>query len=124
LFHSARFHCNWEIKLLGYGALVNTLAQGLDIKLAHKVTKVEYNSDGDSVDVVTNRGTFRADKVLVTVPLGVLKAGAIEFNPPLPENKQLGICCDVMKFYRSSNQTSRIWTFEQTSIIFFPCFLG
>jgi len=29
--------------------------------------------------------TFRADAVLVTVPLGVLKQGSIEFRPPLPE---------------------------------------
>lgn len=29
--------------------------------------------------------TFRADAVLVTVPLGVLKQGNIDFRPPLPE---------------------------------------
>ena len=35
--------------------------------------------------------TFKADAVVVTVPLGVLKAGAITFQPPLPEWKQQAI---------------------------------
>lgn len=34
---------------------------------------------------------FKADAVIVTVPLGVLKSGAIAFNPPLPEWKQQAI---------------------------------
>ena len=32
-----------------------------------------------------------ADRVIVTVPLGVLKAGTIAFDPPLPEEKQQAI---------------------------------
>lgn len=34
---------------------------------------------------------FRADAVIVTVPLGVLKANAITFHPPLPEWKTQAI---------------------------------
>lgn len=34
---------------------------------------------------------FRADAVVVTVPLGVLKAGTISFHPPLPEWKTQAI---------------------------------
>ena len=34
---------------------------------------------------------FKADAVLVTVPLGVLKSQAITFQPPLPEWKQQAI---------------------------------
>ena len=37
-----------------------------------------YTSDG---------AIFKADKVLVTVPLGVLKYGHIEFSPPLKSEK-------------------------------------
>ncbi len=35
--------------------------------------------------------TYRADAVLVTVPLGVLKENIITFDPPLPEEKQSAI---------------------------------
>lgn len=40
-------------------------------------------------DVVlkTSKGQYNSQAVLVTVPLGVLKAGAIRFDPPLPEAK-------------------------------------
>ena len=34
---------------------------------------------------------YRADAVLCTVPLGVLKSGALTFHPPLPEWKQQAI---------------------------------
>ena len=37
------------------------------------------------VQVQTGDESFEADAVIVTVPLGVLKAGAIEFEPPLPD---------------------------------------
>jgi monoamine oxidase len=40
------------------------------------------------VDVLTNRGNFQASYVLVTVPLGVLRAGRIAFHPRLPKNKR------------------------------------
>lgn len=45
-------------------------------------TRVHYGSDGRFED---------ADVVVVTVPLGVLKAKSIEFIPPLPESKQQSI---------------------------------
>ena len=35
--------------------------------------------------------SFEANKLVLTVPLGVLKAGTIKFNPPLPANKQSAI---------------------------------
>ena len=34
---------------------------------------------------------YRADAVLCTVPLGVLKSGALTFHPPLPEWKQQAV---------------------------------
>lgn len=35
--------------------------------------------------------TFEADRVIVTVPLGVLKSNSIQFNPPLSSSKQTAI---------------------------------
>jgi lysine-specific histone demethylase 1 len=52
------------------------------------------------------------DAVLVTVPLGVLKAGSIAFQPPLPQRKQEAI--ERMGFgtlnkVRSCPQWQRPW---------------
>lgn len=38
--------------------------------------------------MATDGRTFCADAAVVTVPLGVLKRGAIAFSPPLPQRKQ------------------------------------
>jgi polyamine oxidase len=65
----------------GYGALVDLLADGLEVRLGTTVTRIDHG--GADVSVVTDRGTFDGDRVIVTVPLGVLRAGAVAFEPPL-----------------------------------------
>jgi len=53
--------------------------------LSKPVTAVNYTG---SKPIVTAGGeTFSADRVLVTVPLGVLKTGSISFDPALPADK-------------------------------------
>lgn len=72
----------------GFGGLVDALAQGLDVRLGHVVRAIEYaGTVGDPVAVVTDRGRFEGDAVICTLPLGVLKAGTVEFTPPLPAAK-------------------------------------
>jgi monoamine oxidase len=73
----------------GYQSVVAALAEGLDVRLRHVVTRIDTGAG--RVRVTTDRGCFEADKVLVTVPLGVLKAGAVRFEPPLPEAKASAI---------------------------------
>lgn len=68
----------------GYDELPRRIARGLDIRLGHVVTRVARTASGMTVS--TGNGEFSARSVLVTVPLGVLKAGSIEFTPPLPES--------------------------------------
>ncbi|KAG9153304.1 hypothetical protein Leryth_021789 [Lithospermum erythrorhizon] len=84
----------------GYGAITESLAGGLYIHLNHIVTDISYGSncsmsnDDQSlkVKVLTSNGReFSGDAVLVTVPLGCLKAGRIKFSPPLPRWKSLSI---------------------------------
>lgn len=76
----------------GFGALVDALAHGLDVRLGHVVRAIDHGGPiGEPVAVVTDRGRFEADAVLCTLPLGVLKAGAVEFRPPLPTSKQQAI---------------------------------
>lgn len=67
----------------GYDELPRRIAAGLDIRLAHVVTRVERSDAG--VVVRTADAEFTADRAVVTVPLGVLKAGTIVFEPPLPD---------------------------------------
>lgn len=67
----------------GAGALIETLARGIDVRRDTPVRTVRRRADG--VTVVTAAGErIAADGVVVTVPLGVLQAGAITFDPPLP----------------------------------------
>jgi len=66
----------------GYGQYVTALADGLDVRTEAVVTLVEQNDE--RVRVTTADGAvFCAEHVVVTVPLGVLKAGDVRFDPPL-----------------------------------------
>src|SRR2546423_8118645 len=73
----------------GFGSLTSALAKGLDVRLGHVIRKIEYLPPG--VTVTTTAGTFEADAAIVTLPLGVLKAGSVEFLPRLPIVKQQAI---------------------------------
>lgn len=66
----------------GYRLLVDHLADGLDIRLRHPVTRITVDAGG--VTLAGDAGSLRADAVIVTVPLGVLAADGIAFEPPLP----------------------------------------
>lgn len=66
----------------GYGHLLERYAQGLDIVLSTPVTAIDAR--GDSVRLTTPSGAVSARAVIVTVPVGVLQAGALRFTPDLP----------------------------------------
>ena len=66
----------------GYRRVVEHLADGLDIHTAQPVQRIEQGADG--VTVHTSSDSFTGTHAIVTVPLGVLKASAIELDPPLP----------------------------------------
>jgi polyamine oxidase len=73
----------------GYVGLFTVLADGLDIRLGTAVDAIATNDAG--VTLRTARGDWTYDRCIVTLPLGVLKAGAVEFEPPLPRSKQRAI---------------------------------
>lgn len=67
----------------GYYALLAPLMQGLDIRLEHGVTLVEYEA-GAGASIYVGDEEFEADFVICTCPLGVLQSDTVEFDPPLP----------------------------------------
>lgn len=73
----------------GVGAFVQRrLGEGLDIRLNTHVTRVRWGGAEGRVTVETDRGTLTARSCIVTVSTGVLRAGAIAFDPALPPRVQ------------------------------------
>lgn len=77
------------IFLHGYSALANFLAKGLAIELSSPVSQVQYSDS--AVRLTTPQQVYQADAVIITVPLGVLKAGSIAFSPALPLATQTAV---------------------------------
>lgn len=73
----------------GYVQIIDGLADGLDIRLEHVVTEVDYNDD--IIHIRTDKGDFDAKYVISTLPLGVLQKNSVDFNPDLPEKKTVSI---------------------------------
>jgi monoamine oxidase len=97
----------------GYDRMLALLADGLDIRLGIEVTEIHWAEDG--VQVATSEGeggkgrraefdaspphpltpsplpTFRARHAIITLPLALLQADAVAFDPPLPAAKRFAI---------------------------------
>ena len=78
---------------VGYGNTVAKFAAPFvnKIRLNSRVTEINYSDPNGVIISYTKNGVDRmvkAKTVLVTVSLGVLKAGNIKFTPSLPEQKQ------------------------------------
>ena len=69
----------------GYMQVVDALAEGLDIRRGQPVSKIAHDAQG--VTVTTPSGELRGSHAIVTVSVGVLQSGWIEFDPALPEDK-------------------------------------
>lgn len=77
----------------GYDKVYEAIARPIrkdSIKLNTGVKTIK--DTGDKVEVTTEDGqVYTAKKVIVTVPIGVLKHGDIKFDPPLPAKLQEAI---------------------------------
>ncbi len=69
----------------GLGSVIREYGEGLPVCLESPVDRVAYGAGGVTVHVAGRR--HRGRWVVVTVPVGVLRAGKIAFEPPLPERK-------------------------------------
>ncbi|MWV48493.1 NAD(P)-binding protein [Rathayibacter sp. VKM Ac-2803] len=67
----------------GLAPLVETLLEDVEVSLRAVVSGIGYDEDGASVRLATGE-SFTADRVLITVPIGVLQTDAIAFDPALP----------------------------------------
>jgi monoamine oxidase len=66
----------------GYDQIIDVIARDVpDLRLKSPVKRIE--AKGDEVLVQTASGTESAEHVLCTLPIGVLKAGKVTFDPPL-----------------------------------------
>jgi monoamine oxidase len=70
----------------GYDQIVNHLARELPIDKEVIVREVDIT--GATPVVRTSKGEIVAKQIVITVPLGVLKAGSIRFRPELPREKR------------------------------------
>ena len=82
----------------GYGSLVHwlqTLAhnQGCTLRLACEVTTIKWKP-GEVETTFSHEGkteSLLANAAIVTLPLGVLQGGTVQFDPPLPSRQQRAI---------------------------------
>jgi monoamine oxidase len=73
----------------GYGALIAGLAAGLTVQLNTPVRAVDWANG--VVRVATDDVVFVADRVVITLPLALLKNNAVKFTPELPDWKKQAI---------------------------------
>jgi monoamine oxidase len=73
----------------GYDRLIEAIAANLPIQRETIVQEIDWS--GTPVIVRTSRGEFRAQAVVVTLPLGVLQQGSVRFRPELPREKKEAI---------------------------------
>lgn len=77
--------CDWRLAA-GYDALPRWIAEELDVRFGATVTDVTW-SDGSVVVGTSDGERVEARAGVTTLPIGVLKARAVRFEPELPAAK-------------------------------------
>jgi lysine-specific histone demethylase 1B len=72
------------------------------------ITKIDY-SQSEIILTDSNNNTFNANKVIITVPISILKSGDIQFIPALPDEKtaafaKIGMDAGMKVFLKFSNK--------------------
>jgi polyamine oxidase len=73
----------------GYAEVPRRLAAEGDVRGNHIVSAILRHND--RVDVVTNRGVYSGNVAVVCLPIGVLQAGDVRFDPPLTRAKTMAL---------------------------------
>lgn len=74
---------------LGYSQILKHFMRKPKILFSKKVTHIHYHKK--YVSIFTNQKSFKSQQVIISVPLGTLKANQIEFTPSLPDWKKNAI---------------------------------
>ena len=84
----------------GYGTLVAHFGRDVPVTLSTPARTVRWGGSG--IEVETDAGTISAKACILTVSTGVLAAGNIRFDPPLPAEKleaignlPMGLLCKI-----------------------------
>lgn len=99
----------------GFDQVIDYLAQDCVVELNNPVKVIRHSAGG--VTVEADR-TYTARAVVVTIPLGVLKAGGTEFFPELPAAKQDAI--EQLRMYSATKvmlHFDRVWWPESMSYL-------
>ncbi|HEV7949629.1 MAG TPA: FAD-dependent oxidoreductase [Glaciihabitans sp.] len=73
-----------------YTAIITNALDGLDVRLSSAVVQVTTSQESVGLRFATGE-SLTVDRVIVTVPLGVLKSDGIVFDPELPQSHQSAI---------------------------------
>jgi len=79
-----------DVPVGGYRRIVEALAAGLDIRTGTPVASAEVTA-ADIIVRTDDGAEHVGSHVVMTAPLGVLKSGAIAFDPPLPGDRRSAI---------------------------------
>jgi monoamine oxidase len=98
----------------GYDEVPRRLTAGSDVRTNHAATAVlRYR---DEVHVLTNRGVFVGNVVAVCLPLGVLQAGDVTFDPPFSDEKaaaigalSAGMATKLVLAFRRTRKGTTFW---------------
>lgn len=107
---SQHYETQYRIKE-GYGKLIDYLAeqctqQDSAIHFNQPVYRIVHSANSVTV-FTTNNKSFQAEKIIITVPLGLLQNGSIEFSPAINEHlsaiQQLGFGSVIKLLFMFSN---------------------
>lgn len=73
---------NWRV-VEGYGTLIARLGSGLPVAIGCPVSRIDRS--GSVLRLETARGVVEARAAIVTAPTDLIAAGALRFDPPLPD---------------------------------------
>ncbi len=74
----------------GYDRLPRALAEGLAVRTGVRVAVVEHGAGGVTIHDADG-SALRAEQAIVTLPVGVIRSGAVRFAPELPDAKRAAV---------------------------------
>lgn len=75
----------------GLGRIAALLARDVDVHFGFEARRIEYGGSSELRVLSRDGRVARADFVVLSVALGVLKSGELDFDPPLPAFKRRAI---------------------------------